>query len=105
VTVAAMTPGLNYTYFDSPVGCLLLAGDGDSLHYLSFPGGHKAFGPSKEWIANDRGFDTVKRQLDAYFDGILTHFALRLTLNGTGFQKTVWRLLAEIPFGETRTYG
>ncbi len=32
-------------------------------------------------------------------------FDLPLSLQGTDFQKQVWRLLAEIPYGATRSYG
>lgn len=96
---------LSYTYFDSPVGELLLAGDEASLHYLSFPSGHKAFGPDSQWERNDAPFSEVKAQLAAYFDGKLQAFDLPLTLHGTDFQKSVWTYLATIPFGETRSYG
>ncbi|SLN33577.1 methylated-DNA--[protein]-cysteine S-methyltransferase [Ruegeria meonggei] len=96
---------LYYTYFDSPVGQLLLAGDQTSLHFLSFPGGHKAFGPQPEWTLSDAHFSAVKVQLSSYFSGSLAVFDFPLTLHGTDFQKRVWRLLKEIPFGATRTYG
>jgi methylated-DNA-[protein]-cysteine S-methyltransferase len=96
---------LTYTFFDSPAGRLLLAGDDRSLHFLSFPSGPKAFGPRPGWIRSDAPFDSVKSQLDAYFAGRLRAFELRLTLNGTAFQKRIWALLPTIPFGETRTYG
>lgn len=96
---------LSYMYFDSPVGELLLAGDDESLHYLSFPSGHKAFGPHAEWTCNDAPFGAVKDQLTAYFAGRLRSFDLPLTLHGTPFQKSVWTYLATIPFGETRSYG
>ena len=96
---------LFYSYLDSPVGDLLLAGDGDSLHYVSFPKGHKAFTPQEMWIRDDGKFGPVKEQLSAYFAGKLRDFDLKLTLHGTDFQKSVWHLLLEIPFGETRSYG
>lgn len=50
-------------------------------------------------------FATVAEQLSAYFAGELTEFDLPLTLRGTPFQKRVWGLLQEIPYGETATYG
>lgn len=96
---------LSYSYFESPVGELLLAGNEASLHYLSFPGGHKAFGPHPQWKRDDTPFGEVRDQLTAYFDGRLRAFDLPLTLNGTDFQKSVWTYLATIPFGETRSYG
>ena len=96
---------LAYSYLDSPVGRLLLAGDAESLHFLSFPGGHKAFGPQPDWHLSDQPFDRAKNQLRAYFAGALKVFDLPLTLHGTGFQKRVWHRLKTIPFGETRSYG
>ena len=43
-------------------------------------------------------------QLTAYFAGTLRRFDLPLDLQGTDFQKRVWRQLETIPFGETRSY-
>jgi methylated-DNA-[protein]-cysteine S-methyltransferase len=44
------------------------------------------------------------RQLRAYFAGDLRVFDLPLDLQGTDFQKRVWRQLLTIPYGETRSY-
>ena len=44
-------------------------------------------------------------QLDAYFAGKLRDFTIPLDLRGTSFQRRVWDLLCEIPWGETRSYG
>ena len=44
------------------------------------------------------------RQLDEYFAGARTSFDLQLELQGTPFQLAAWNALAEIPFGETRSY-
>jgi len=46
----------------------------------------------------------VARQLGEYFDGKRHRFDLELAPRGTDFQRQVWRSLAEIPFGETRSY-
>ena len=43
-------------------------------------------------------------QLDEYFRGKRKRFSLALRLEGTDFQKTVWRRLAEVPYGRTITY-
>jgi methylated-DNA-[protein]-cysteine S-methyltransferase len=43
-------------------------------------------------------------QLTAYFDGRLTRFDLALDW-GTGLNAAVRRAMADIPYGETRTYG
>lgn len=96
---------LCYTHIASPVGDLLVAGTDQALHFLSFPAGHKAFGPHPDWQRADAPFREVRRQLDAYFTGALRQFDLPLHLGGTTFQNGVWNYLAGIPFGETRTYG
>ena len=45
------------------------------------------------------------RQLDEYFKGKRQKFSVPLLLNGTEFQKAVWRQLEKIPFGQTVSYG
>jgi methylated-DNA-[protein]-cysteine S-methyltransferase len=44
------------------------------------------------------------RQLREYFECRLRVFDLPLDMQGTDFQKRVWRQLEEIPYGETRSY-
>ncbi|MGD9181183.1 MAG: methylated-DNA--[protein]-cysteine S-methyltransferase [Desulfobacterales bacterium] len=45
------------------------------------------------------------RQLEDYFKGKRQKFNVPLILDGTQFQKAVWRQLQKIPFGETASYG
>ena len=47
----------------------------------------------------------AKRQLDEYFAGNRKEFDLPLRTQGTEFQQRVWKVLQEIPYGETRYYG
>ncbi|HEY0417414.1 MAG TPA: methylated-DNA--[protein]-cysteine S-methyltransferase [Gaiellaceae bacterium] len=49
--------------------------------------------------------DEAERQLESYFRGELTAFALPLDLDGTEFQRRCWRALATIPYGQTVSYG
>lgn len=63
-----------------------------------------------EWGRAAEGAETLllteaRQQLDAYFDGRLTRFDLPLRPAGTAFQKSVWALMVEIPFGAVRAYG
>src|SRR4051812_39847926 len=46
----------------------------------------------------------MARELAAYFAGTLRRFEVPLDMQGTDFQKRVWRQLETIPFGETRSY-
>jgi len=47
----------------------------------------------------------ARRQIEEYFAGTRQSFDLPLTPSGTTFQRSLWRLLRTIPYGETRTYG
>ena len=49
--------------------------------------------------------DKAARQLDEYFNGMRKSFDVPLLFVGTDFQKSVWRRLLEIPYGQTVSYG
>ncbi|OLP43392.1 methylated-DNA--[protein]-cysteine S-methyltransferase [Rhizobium oryziradicis] len=96
---------IRYTFMNSPIGSLLLAGDGHRLSRIGFPSGKGAVQPKPEWMFDDAAFDEAKAQLQAYFDGKRQEFDLPLDLNGTNFQCDVWQELIRIPFGVTISYG
>jgi methylated-DNA-[protein]-cysteine S-methyltransferase len=93
-----------YTQMKSPVGPLLLAGDADSLRFVSFGSSERCLKPRPDWTEDMSPFSEAMRQLRAYFDGELKEFDLPLTLEGTGFQRRVWTNLLTIPYGETISY-
>ena len=94
-----------YTYVTSPIGRLLLAGDGVAIERLHFSSGSKAQLPDVAWVARPEVFTEAAHQLEAYFQGALQEFALTLNPQGTAFQLAVWRELVKIPYGRTVTYG
>jgi methylated-DNA-[protein]-cysteine S-methyltransferase len=96
---------ISYGYFDSPVGPLLVAGDADQLHLISFPTERRTKETQADWQRDESRFAEAFRQLRAYFAGELTRFDLPLRLAGTAFQNKVWIALCDIPFGETISYG
>jgi methylated-DNA-[protein]-cysteine S-methyltransferase len=51
------------------------------------------------------GMTECHRQLDEYFTGKRQKFSVPLLVEGTDFQKAVWRQLQKIPFGQTASYG
>lgn len=93
-----------YHIIESPIGPILLAGDKKGLKHLNFLKGKKRIEISADWIEDKDLFSEATRQLEAYFSGKLESFDLKLAPEGTDFQKSVWKALCEIPYGETRTY-
>jgi len=90
---------------DSPVGPLLLAGDSDALHVLSFGVGTRPKEIGEHWLPDTKGvLKAVRKELDAYFAGRLKNFTTGLAFNGTAFQNAVWKQLTRIPYGETISY-
>jgi methylated-DNA-[protein]-cysteine S-methyltransferase len=96
---------LRYTSIDSPIGELLLLGDGRALRGLYMQEGQTGLAVQPEWIRDDERFTETRAQLGEYFDGRRAAFDLSLELAGTPFQRRVWRALLEIPYGETVSYG
>ena len=94
-----------YTTFDSPLGELLLSGDGHTLHGLYMQEGRTAIAVQQDWQEDDEAFAAARGQLDEYFDGRRTDFDLPLAMEGSSFQRRVWRALQDIPYGETISYG
>jgi methylated-DNA-[protein]-cysteine S-methyltransferase len=88
-----------YDLVSSPLGRLLLTGDGRALTGLWMDRE-----PRAEWQREPAAFADVAAQLEAYFAGRLTRFELPLNPSGTQFQRSVWTALTEIPYGQTTTY-
>ena len=103
MTTAAET--LYWHEIDSPVGRLLLAGDGDSLIEVCFQAGPRPRLPPDGWVADAAPFQRAMTQLAEYFAGARRTFDLPLAPRGTAFQRRVWRALGEIPYGKTIAYG
>jgi len=89
---------------DSPIGRLLLAGDGAYLKLVHFQSGPRPQRPADGWIADATPFEMATAQLNEYFAGRRRDFDLRLAPEGTEFQRAVWQSLTRIPYGETISY-
>ena len=94
-----------YDIVASPIGDLLLTGDGKALAglWMQDAGRPRALGPG--WRREPAAFREVAEQLEQYFARERTTFDLPLSMTGTEFQRRVWAALLAIPFGETRSYG
>ena len=91
----------------SPLGEVRLRSDGKSLIGLWFVGQvNDAKEHSDIEIKDDLPiFGQVETWLESYFSGNQTPIIFPLQPKGTMFQERVWKILQEIPYGETMTYG
>ena len=88
-----------YDVLQSPIGALYLIFVQTSLIGISFekPSG---ITPRQTKISAE-----VKKELEEYFSEGRTAFSVKTSFaEGTEFEREVWLALAEIPYGETRTY-
>ncbi|WP_151480219.1 methylated-DNA--[protein]-cysteine S-methyltransferase [Streptomyces albicerus] len=100
-----MTTPKQHTVIDSPYGPLtLVATDGVLSGLYMTDQRHR---PPEETFGepDDTPFGEAIEELRAYFAGELKEFSVRLRLDGTPFQRSVWEQLRKIPYGETRSYG
>lgn len=94
-------------HFDSPLGGILLAADDVGLTGLWFEG-QKYFAatlPAEVQTKETPALREGKRWLDLYFAGKEPKTSPPLHLIGTPFRLSVWKILSEIPYGKTMTYG
>lgn len=88
-----------FTNYGSPLGNILLAADDKGLTTLDFSEKKDAVSPNHPILRE------AAHWLDIYFSGKNPGFTPPLHLFGTPFRMEVWRLLLDIPFGKTTTYG
>ena len=109
MSTATITTSTRHVVIDSPIGLLTLVRDDDGLTGLYYPGhwtrpDQTTFGPRVE-PSDDHGFDEAIAELREYFAGERQEFDLPLNPLGGERARQVWQLLAEIPYGQTTTYG
>jgi hypothetical protein len=80
-----MTNTMLYTTTESPIGELLLAGDGRALHRLDMREGKRPVAIDPSWARDDGAFAEVSRQLGEYFDGARRAFDVPIALAGNQF--------------------
>ncbi len=93
-------------HYASPLGGITQASDGESLTGLWFDGQkHAPVFPDEAREEKPLPiFSLTDRWLDLYFEGKEPAFMPQIRLQGTPFQKAVWKLLLTIPYGQTQTY-
>ncbi|WP_029138276.1 methylated-DNA--[protein]-cysteine S-methyltransferase [Nakamurella lactea] len=103
----------------SPIGPLSLSAADGHLTGVAFVGnwspdarGSAVIPSADSEVSGVAGSDSTEpvlaeaaRQLAEYFAGSRTEFDLPLAAEGDAFHRGVWQLIAEIPYGETASYG
>lgn len=102
-------PGMQeYTcQYESPLGGITMASDGEALTGLWFDG-QKYFADTLASYHEEKNlpvFAQTKKWLDLYFRGKNPDFTPPLRLKGSEFRRKVWDILLAIPYGETMNYG
>lgn len=110
---AELTETLQANWMESPVGPILMAGDGERLHLLSFIEQanmvRKAALIQKNLrarieLGTNACLEATKKELEEYFAGNRQQFDTPLAMGGTAFQTKVWEALRQVPYGETVSY-
>ena len=94
---------------DTALGRLTLVADGDAISGVYFA--HHWHRPAERSFGllvsetEDALLDAARRQLVEYFAGERTAFDLPLSDAGDDFDRSVWALIDDVPYGHTTTYG
>jgi methylated-DNA-[protein]-cysteine S-methyltransferase len=96
---------VRFTTMPSPLGEVLLTGDGRHLTGLYMTPHPHGPSPQASWVRDDAAFTDAIRQLQEYFDGSRLVFEIPLAPEGTDFQRRVWMALRDIPYARTVSYG
>jgi methylated-DNA-[protein]-cysteine S-methyltransferase len=95
-----------YDLYESPHGRMLLVADGEGLSGVYFDGQKYLPQVEREWRRDARHapLRQAKRELSEYFGREREHFETALAPEGTPFQRSVWKAISTVGFGETVTY-
>ena len=91
---------MNRITLDSPIGKIEIFEESEKITRIDIISGEN-FSPETETPL----LLEAKKQFLEYFSGKRKNFDFPIEFSGTEFQKSVWRELLKIPFGETKTYG
>ena len=90
---------MNSCIIKSPLGFTKINGDSDGIAQVTVLNSEE-----KETDVIPSELEECVIQLREYFEGSRKNFDLQLNPHGTDFQKSVWNLLKQIPYGKTISY-
>lgn len=107
------TQVLKASWLDTPLGPMVAIASDDALYLLEFVDRRglereveRLRKRTKSAIipGTNEPIVSIEHELKTWFDGTLKVFKTPLFLLGSPFQKSVWKALCRIPYGETRSY-
>lgn len=91
--------------FKTPIGLLKIVVDASGLRYVVFEDNKYEPPNHQDWKRDRSATREVREQLQQYFAGERKKFDLETSFTGTDFQQRTWQMLANIPYGQTWSYG
>jgi methylated-DNA-[protein]-cysteine S-methyltransferase len=92
-----------YAYYSSPIGLIKIKGSKNGIEILEFVDDGKQEEMCKQEEI-DENTSLALKELDEYFNNKRTTFTVKINIQGTEFQKKVWKELINIPYGKTYSY-
>ncbi len=81
--------------YDSPIGRIKISASNGRIFEIDFTDSDLITDPDLEYFTS---------QLDEYFYGNRKDFSVKYDLRGSDFQKRVYKIVSQIPFGQVMTY-
>lgn len=94
---------MNTDYMETPLGILRITAENGKIKEIH---SMRKDEPRSETTCRDWIIEEAEKQLSEYFDGKRRNFELKLDFSsGSEFQQKIWKVLSEIPYGKTLSYG
>ncbi len=104
---------LSAAWIDTPLGAMIAMADDKALYLLEFSdrrGLEREVERMRKKLkcailpGNNKILQQTEKEICEYFSGARKEFSIPLAAYGTDFQRAVWNVLCDIPYGQTRSY-
>ncbi len=104
--MTGITKMTNSITVQTGIGPITLMANEQGLTQIILPGAAQSSQTKGEKIKGEHSvLQTAAQQIKEYTEGKRFTFDLPLSPDGTEFQKRVWRIIKNIPYGQTLSYG
>ena len=88
---------MNILSFNTLIGWITLSEENDSITSIKFG--------RKKNLGKNKVLTKLKKQIIEYTLGTRKNFTVKINIEGSPLQKKIWKLLNNINYGTTKTYG